>query len=67
MPPRKSRAAVPPALPPLPPLPIRGLGDLIHAVAQPIATVIDKAVGTNLKTCGACAKRREKLNQKFPL
>lgn len=44
----------------------RGLGDKVHAVAQPIAGAIDKALGTNIKGCGACAKRREALNNRFP-
>ena len=43
----------------------RRLGDAVHLVAQPIAGAIDKALGTNIKGCGACAKRREKLNNLF--
>ena len=43
-----------------------GLGDRVHAIAQPIAGAIDKALGTNIKGCGACAKRREALNNRFP-
>tara|TARA_R110000772_G_scaffold49854_2_gene114825 strand:+ start:2282 stop:2464 length:183 start_codon:yes stop_codon:yes gene_type:complete len=43
-----------------------GLGDRVHAIAQPIAGAIDKALGTNIKRCGACAKRREALNNMFP-
>ena len=39
-----------------------GLGDAVHAVAQPIARVLDKALGTNIKGCSACAGRRAKLN-----
>ena len=42
-----------------------GLGDKVHAIAQPIAKAIDKTVGTNISKCGACAKRREKLNNLF--
>ena len=42
-----------------------GLGDKVHAIAQPIAKAIDKAVGTKISTCGACARRREKLNNLF--
>jgi hypothetical protein len=41
------------------------LGDKVHAVAQPMAGAIDKALGTNIKGCDACAKRREKLNNLF--
>jgi len=39
-----------------------GVGDAVHAVAQPIARVIDKVAGTNIQGCGACAKRRANLN-----
>lgn len=42
-----------------------GLGDKVHAIAHPIAGAIDKTLGTNIKGCGACAKRREKLNNLF--
>ncbi len=42
-----------------------GLGDKVHAVAKPIAGAIDKALGTNIKECSACARRREKLNNLF--
>jgi len=41
----------------------RGLGDLVAAVAQPIARVIDAAAGTKLAECGGCAKRRAALNR----
>jgi hypothetical protein len=40
-------------------------GDRVASVAQPIAGAIDKTLGTNIKGCGACAKRREKLNNLF--
>ena len=43
----------------------RGFGDVVASVAQPIAGAIDKALGTNIKGCGACARRREKLNNLF--
>lgn len=39
-----------------------GLGDMVHAVAQPIAKAIDRVAGTNIQGCGACAKRRAMLN-----
>jgi len=45
----------------------RGLGDVVHALASPIAKAVDAVAGTNLQNCGGCAARREKLNQKFPL
>ena len=41
------------------------VGDKVHAIAHPIAKAIDKTVGTNISKCGACAKRREKLNNLF--
>jgi hypothetical protein len=41
------------------------LGDKVHSVAQPIAKVIDRVIGTEIEKCGACAKRREKLNNLF--
>jgi hypothetical protein len=44
----------------------RGLGDIVAAVAQPVAAAVDAALGTNLKGCRACAQRREALNRIFP-
>jgi len=41
----------------------RGLGDLVAAVAQPIARVIDAAAGTKLAECGGCKQRRAALNR----
>jgi len=40
----------------------RGLGDVVHDLLAPAVKVIDKTLGTNLKGCGGCKKRREKLN-----
>jgi lauroyl/myristoyl acyltransferase len=45
----------------------RGLGDMVAAVAQPIAKAIDAVAKTNLQNCGGCKARREKLNQIAPL
>lgn len=45
---------------------MRGLGDLVYKVANPIAHVIDKVTGTHIQGCGGCAKRREKWNQAVP-
>jgi len=42
---------------------IRGAGDLVHFLAQPVAKAIDAMAGTNLQTCAGCKRRREKLNQ----
>ncbi len=47
--------------------PIGGLGDIVYKVVQPIAKTIDKALGTNIKNCGGCKKRREFLNKTFPM
>lgn len=43
-----------------------GLGDLVHAVANPVAKIIDMIAGTNIQNCGGCKKRRRKLNMVFP-
>jgi len=40
----------------------RGLGDVVHEIAQPIAGLIDGALGTNIRGCWTCAGRREALN-----
>ncbi len=44
----------------------RGLGDLVHAVAHPVAVGIDALTGSHLATCASCSRRREKLNQAIP-
>jgi len=44
----------------------KGLGDKVEKIAQPIAKVIDRVAGTNIQGCGACKKRRDKLNKMFP-
>jgi hypothetical protein len=43
-----------------------GLGDIVYKIANPIAQVIDSAIGTSIATCGGCAKRREALNKIIP-
>lgn len=45
---------------------LHGFGDVVAIIAQPIATVSDKAFGTNLKGCGGCAGRQEALNRAVP-
>jgi hypothetical protein len=47
---------------------IRGAGDLVAKVAEPIAGVIDMMSRgkTKLKGCSACAKRKDMLNQLLP-
>jgi hypothetical protein len=44
----------------------RGLGDLVHAFAQPIAWAIDKTLGTNVQGCWSCSGRRQALNEAVP-
>lgn len=46
---------------------IRGLGDVVHTFAGPIAKAIDAVAGTKLASCGGCASRRVSLNEKFPI
>lgn len=43
-----------------------GLGDAVAALAQPIAAKIDALLGTNIKNCGGCKKRRDALNKIVP-
>jgi hypothetical protein len=46
---------------------IRGLGDIVAAVANPIARVLDRKLGTRIEGCAGCAKRRDWLNTHVPL
>jgi len=49
---------------------IRGLGDVVAIVADPIAKFSDKVLGTHLENCGGCKGpqgRQEWLNKRFPL
>jgi hypothetical protein len=48
-------------------MPMRGAGDVVAAVAQPVARMIDRVSGTNLQNCGGCKRRQETLNRKFPM
>jgi hypothetical protein len=43
-----------------------GLGDVVAAIAQPIARTIDAVAGTNVVGCGGCARRRASLNAAVP-
>lgn len=45
----------------------QGLGDVLSALASPIAKAIDATFGTDLKDCGGCASRQQALNEAFPL
>ncbi len=51
-----------------PPLPkaTTGLGDVVAAVANPIALLVDKTTGSKLVGCPPCGKRRDALNQLVP-
>ena len=46
---------------------LRGMGDLLAMVAQPIAGAVDAVLGTNIKECSGCARRRKLLNTVMPL
>lgn len=41
----------------------KGLGDVVHSVANPIAKAIDWVAGTDIENCEKCKKRREFLNR----
>lgn len=45
---------------------MRGLGDVVAVVAQPIARAIDRAAGTNVAGCSGCKKRQDALNDLVP-
>lgn len=47
--------------------PLRGLGDAVAVVAQPIAKAIDSVLGTKVRECGGCKARQAALNKAFPL
>ena len=42
---------------------IRGAGDLVHVVLNPISKVLDALVGTNTQGCAGCYKRQNDLNK----
>lgn len=46
---------------------IRGLGDIVAKVAQPVARVIDKVAGTDIENCSSCAQRKAWLNEFFSI
>ena len=45
---------------------IRGAGDVVYRVLHPIAKVIDRVAGTNVRGCSGCARRRAALNRAIP-
>jgi hypothetical protein len=50
-----------------PPSPVlRGLGDVVAMVAQPMAKMIDRIAGTNLANCAGCGNRQDALNKVVP-
>jgi len=53
-------------IPRISPKKYKGLGDIVHAIAQPIARAIDSVARTKIATCGSCASRRRYLNEKIP-
>jgi len=46
---------------------LRGLGDVVAMVAEPIAAMSDALLGTKLKGCRGCGERRDEWNEKYPL
>jgi len=44
----------------------KGLGDLVHVLALPVAKALDSVFGSRLSTCKACSKRRAWLNSRVP-
>jgi hypothetical protein len=46
---------------------IRGAGDIVAKVAQPIAKTIDKVFKTNVSGCGGCKARQDALNKLLPI
>ena len=45
---------------------LRGLGDVVALITQPIARAIDAVAGTKLKTCAGCQSRQARLNDLVP-
>jgi hypothetical protein len=43
-----------------------GVGDVVAALAQPIARTIDAFAHTKIQSCLSCEQRREALNKAFP-
>ncbi len=39
------------------------LGDKVEKILKPVVEVIDNNLGTNLKECQGCKKRKEMLNK----
>lgn len=45
---------------------LRGLGDAVAVVAEPVARILDALAGTRVSGCGGCEKRRQQLNEWLP-
>lgn len=45
---------------------LQGAGDAVAVIAEPIAKVLDRVFRTKIKSCSACAKRKEMLNHLIP-
>ncbi len=45
---------------------LKGAGDAVALVAQPVAKALDAALGTKIAGCAGCKKRQERLNTRFP-
>lgn len=43
-----------------------GLGDAVATIAQPIARVLDRHLGTRIENCSGCKQRRAALNRLMP-
>lgn len=41
---------------------IRGVGDIVHLVLNPISRTLDAIAGTNTQGCGGCRERQKALN-----
>ena len=44
----------------------RGMGDVVAALAQPVARGLDRVFGTHLEHCPGCRERQESLNRMLP-
>lgn len=42
---------------------LRGAGDVVHQVLNPISKVVDSLFGTNTQGCSGCYKRQNNLNK----
>lgn len=43
-----------------------GLGDAVHAAAQPVVQLVKALGGPDLSGCGGCGKRQAALNKLMP-